>query len=131
MTTTFGFQGVDFKGSKWHCFVETLKVVPNPIVISLQDLVVTWVTIETVAKKIDYQSMTLQIEFERKMLHVGIHHLPVCRSGSDCTSTGSRSVHECQSPEKYGINIDSVPLAIPTQSQCRVQSCPGSNSPTA
>ena len=53
MTTTLGFQGVNFKGSKWHDFVETLKVVANPIVISLQDLVVTWVTIETVAKEID------------------------------------------------------------------------------
>ena len=131
MTTTLRFQRVDSKGSKWHGFVETLKVVANPIVISLQDLVVTWVTIEIVAKEIDYQLMTLQIEFERKMLHVVIHHIPVCRSGSDCTSTGSRSVHERQSPEKYGINIDNVPLAIPTQSQRRVQNCRGSHSPTA
>ena len=77
MTTTLRFQRVDSKGSKWHGFVETLKVVANPIVISLQNLVVTWVTIETVAKEIDYQSMTLQIEFEQKRLHVGIHHLPV------------------------------------------------------
>ena len=105
---------MDLKGSKWHCFLETLKVAANPIVISLQDLVITRVTIETVAKEIEYQSMALQIEFERKRLHVVIHHLPVCRSGSDCA--GSRSVHECQSSEKYAINIDNIPLAIPTQS---------------
>jgi hypothetical protein len=58
--------------------------------------------------------MTLKIECERKRLHVVIHHLPVRQSGSDCTSTGSRSVQECQSPEKYDINIDNVPLTIPT-----------------
>jgi len=65
--------------------------------------------------------MTLQIEFERKRLHVVIHHFPVRESGSDCTSTGSRSVQECQSPEKYDINMDNVPLAIPTQSKCRTR----------
>ena len=43
--------------------------------------------------------MTLQIEFERKRLHVVIHYLPVRQSGSDGTSTGSRSEQECQSRE--------------------------------
>ena len=28
---------LDFKGSEWHCFVETPKVVANLVVVSLQD----------------------------------------------------------------------------------------------
>jgi len=103
---------------------------PLLVCILEQDLATTWVTIETVAKEMEYRSMTLQIEF-RKRLHVVSHHPPVRQSGSDCISTGSRSVEQCQSPEKYDINMDNVPLAIPTQSKCRVQCCRGSNLPMA
>ena len=100
------------------------EVVANPVVISLHFRTgfSNYVLQSRQSQKdIEYRSMTLQIEFERKRLHVVIHPLPVRRRGSEYTSTGSRSVQECRSPEKYDKNIDNVPLAIPTQPKCRTR----------